>query len=383
MSSACSSRSPIRFGCKVALALAVLALPAGAAAQQDEALVGVVARLLGAADARAFDGPLFREALRHPDAFVRRQAALAAGRIGDPEALDVLVEALGDSDQTVQAAAAFGLGLLKETRAVEPLLALVRSVPAADQGTPQVEAVTALAKIAGAGGDAAAAALRAILGNGTTSGVATSLAQSTALLEAWRLGSRAPVPALLGYAEDPDVTARWHALYGLARLRAARGVATLLAALTDSVPLVRAVAASGVSRALTDSSRLDPATVVARLRPGLGDRDPWVRISALRALATFRDSAFAGLAASLVNDADLNVAVQAETTLGVLGGRDAVTALSGRLTSAVFALRRQAVIALAQADSAGGVAAAVALGADADWRWRSVAAEAFGAARDR
>lgn len=383
MSSICSSRFPIRFGCSVALALAALAAPAGGAAQQDEALVGVVARLLGAADARAFDGPLFREALRHPDAVVRRQAALAAGRIGDPEALDLLVEALADSDQTVQAAAAFGLGLLKETRAVEPLLALARSVPAAQQGPAQVEAVTALAKIGADGGDEGAAALRAILGNGTTAGVATSLVQSTALLEAWRLGARAPVPALLGYAEDPDVTARWHALYGLARLRVARAVTALLAALTDSAPLVRAVAVRGVSRALTDSSRLEPAGVVARLRPVLGDRDPGVRINALRALATFHDSAFAGIAAPLVNDADLNVAVQAETTLGVLGGRGAVTTLSGRLTSAVFALRRQAVIALAQADSAGGVAAAAALGDDADWRWRSVAAEAFGAAGDR
>jgi len=51
--------------------------------------------------------------------------------------------------------------------------------------------------------------------------------------------------------------------------------------------------------------------------------------------------------------------------------------------SAVFTLRRQALIALAQADSESGVTAAVRVGTDADWRWRSVAAEAFGAARDR
>src|SRR5207249_3331547 len=80
---------------------------------------------------------------------------------------------------------------------------------------------------------------------------------------------------------------------------------------------------------------------------------------------------------------DINVAVQAETTLGVLGGRAAVEALSARLASAVFALRRQAMIALAQADSAAGVAAAAALAGDPDWRWRSVAAEAFAAAKDR
>src|SRR5206468_1130394 len=184
-------------------------------------------------------------------------------------------------------------------RAIEPLLALVRAVPAAEQGPPQSEAVTAIAKI---GGDEGAGALHAILGTGSTPGVPTSLAQSTALVEAWRLGTRAPVPSLVGFAEDPDPTARWHALYTLARLRLARGVPALLRALDDSAPFVRAVAARGVSRALVDSARLDPQAVVGRLRPLLADRDPQVRINALRALATFHDTAFARLAVPLVGD---------------------------------------------------------------------------------
>src|SRR6266571_4578454 len=321
MSSSCSSRCLIRSACSAGLLLLLAAAAPwrrAVAQQQDEALVGELARLLAAADARAFDAPLFREALHAPDAVVRRQAALGVGRIGDPAGTDLLVESLSDSDQTVRAAAAFGLGLLKDARAVEPLLALVRSVPAGEQGPPQAEAVTAIAKI---GGDQSADALRAILGTGSTAGVPTSLAQSTALLEAWRLGTRAPVPSLLGFTEDPDLNARWHALYALARLRATRGVPALL-------------------RALVDSARLDPQAVVERLRPLFTDRDPRVRINALRALATFRDSARSRLAASLAGDADVNVAVQAETTLGVLGGRAAVEALTARLASAVFALRR-------------------------------------------
>src|SRR6266704_1645150 len=320
MCSTCSGPSPIRSACRAALlvlAAPVLFRPI-AAQQADDALVGELARILAAADARAFDPALFRDALRHPDLGLRRQAALAAGRIGDTAAVNGLIEALGDSSQEVRAAAAFGLGLLKDARAVEPLLALVRSVPAGEQGPPQAEAVTAIAKI---GGDQGADALRAILGTGSTAGVPTSLAQSTALLEAWRLGTRAPVPSLLGFTEDPDLNARWHALYALARLRAARGVPALLRALDDSSALVRAVAVRGVSRALVDSARLDPLAVVERLRPLFTDRDPQVRINALRALATFRDSALSRLAVSLAGDADVNVAVQAETTLGVLGGR--------------------------------------------------------------
>src|SRR5438270_6956730 len=141
---------------------------------------------------------------------------------------------------------------------VVALLALVRAVPAAEQGPPQAEAVTAIAKI---GGDEGAGALRGILGNGSTPGVPTSLAQSAALLEAWRLGTRAPVPSLVGFAEDPDPTARWHALYTLARLRLARGVPALLRALDDSAPFVRAVAARGVTRALVASARLHAQAV--------------------------------------------------------------------------------------------------------------------------
>src|SRR5437899_7594284 len=121
MYSPSSSRSLIRSACSVVVLLGAAALGGrGAAAQQpDEALVSELARVLAAADARAFDPALFGEALRHPEPVVRRQAALAAGRIGDPAAVDALVEALGDSNQGLAAAAAFGLGLRSEEHTSE------------------------------------------------------------------------------------------------------------------------------------------------------------------------------------------------------------------------------------------------------------------------
>jgi len=339
-----------------------------AAAQRDQGVADELARLLAAADTRVYDTALFRETLHHSDPFVRRQAALAAGRIGDTQALDPLVAALGDSAPAVQAAAAFALGLLRQPRAIAALLAVAPVQP---------EAVTAIAKT---GGDESAAALTDLLG----SGASAPAVQRAALLEAWRLGARAPIAALMTHARNADPGARRNAVYALARLRTVRGAPTLVEALADAEASVRAAALRGLSRVLTDSAHVSPQDVVRRIRPLLGDGDAHVRVNALRALATFHDSALAALALPLAADPDLNVAVQAETTLGVLGGARAVAALQPGLASATFALRRQAAIALAQADSAAGVAAATALlTGGADWRWRSVAAEALGAARDR
>lgn len=369
MSSTCSSRLRTRCASRaLALSLAALALCGRAAAQRDQGVVDALARLLAAADTRVYDTALFRETLHHSDPFVRRQAALAAGRIGDARAVDPLVAALGDSAPAVQAAAAFALGLLKQPRVIAALLASAGVQP---------EAVTAIAKT---GGDEAAAALTDLLG----SGASATAVQRAALLEAWRLGARAPIAALMVQARSADPVARRNAVYALARLRTARGVPALVEALADPEASVRAAALRGLSRVLTDSARLSPQDVVSRMRPLLGDGDWYVRVNALRALATFHDSTLAALALPLAADPHLNVAVQAETTLGVLGGAQAVAALQTGLASATFALRRQAAIALAQADSAAGVAAATALlTGGADWRWRSVAAEALGAARDR
>jgi len=363
----------------VFLAGVVLCRPL-AAQQPDETLVGELARLLAVADARLLDVSFLETALRSADRGVRRQAALAAGRIGDAAAVPLLLPALSDSDATVQASAAFSLGLLKSTSAVPALLELVRAVPAAQQDAPQVEAATALARI---GGVEAGRALRDILGNGTTPGVTTPRAVSAALVAAWRLGDRAFVGPIAGYADDPDPVVRWHALYALGRLRAPKGAVALVGGLQDPDPRVRAVAARGLTRALLDSARIQWKSVADALRPLLSDSGSAVRVNALRALAAVGDSTFASSATPLVTDADVNVAVQAETTLGVLGGSSAAAALTARIQSPVFALRRQALIALAQADGAAGAAAAAGLVADADWRWRSVAAEAFGAARER
>src|SRR5206468_3563913 len=122
---------------------------------------------------------------------------------------------------------------------------------------------------------------------------------------AWRLGPRAPVSALVVYADDPDANTRARLLYSLGRLRSPAGVAPLLNALLDRDPAIRAIAARGLTRAVVDSAHLEAAAIAERFRPLLTDPEASVRITALRTLAGYRDSALAGAVAPLVGDPDV------------------------------------------------------------------------------
>ncbi len=376
-------RYPIRFACSLAVALAGAVGTAGAQApaQVDEAVVGTIAHLLALSDGRQYDGAALAQALHADNLTVRVQAALAAGRIGDPQAVDLLIPALSDTAAAVQASAAFALGLLKSPRAVDPLLTLVRGVPLGAQGPREIEAVTALAKIGGAEG---AAAIRTILEGAPLGQTAVSPVVSTALREAWRLGASAPVPQLIGFADNADETARARALYSLGRLHSASAGAQLLRALSDASDECRAIAARSLTATLADSSGLGRAAVAARLRALVADDNEGVRINALRALASFRgDSGLAPAVVGALTDPTLGVVVQAETTLGALGGSAAIEALRRQLVSTVFGVRRQAILGLAEADSGSGNAAAATVAASAEWRWRSVAAEAYTVTKNR
>ena len=132
---------------------------------------------------------------------------------------------------------------------------------------------------------------------------------------------------------------------------------------------------------LADSAHLAPAAFEGALRTLIGDSVPQVRISALRSLATFRDSSLAGLAQSRLADRDPNTAVQAITTLGALGGSHAIQALEDRVSQGgTFAVRHAALLALAQAAPARVLVVGAGWRTDADWRLRAALAEALGAA---
>ena len=131
--------------CIFPIALLVAAAPVGA---QEGAIVEMLAPVLAAEDARAWNPDALGAALVYPDSLVRRTAAMAVGRIGDPRGVALLVPLLSDPDTTVRVSAVFALGLIGDTAAVTPLVERLRAEPVLDQASA-AEAVTTLARIGG------------------------------------------------------------------------------------------------------------------------------------------------------------------------------------------------------------------------------------------
>ena len=376
-------RSAARLGALGLAAALALAARSGRAAQ-GASRVGDLAQLLSLEDRREFDGAVLRRAALSPDVLIRAQAAVALGRIGDPAAAPVLLTLLSDPDTGVRAEAAFALGLLHDTTAAPELGRRLDAFPPTASDPDQLEIVTALARI---GGPRAAASFAALFQRHPPQDASGDPATARAFLETWRLRRLAPAARLIEFVRSGAGEWRRDATYSLARLLALRelpdagaAASALLEAAQDSDALTRAYAARGLTAAAADSSQLGRATFVARLRALLADSDAQVRITALRSLATYRDSALASLALQRLVDPDPNAVVQAVQTLGALGGPLAVAALEERFSRGTsFAVQRAALAALAQAAPDRVALAAGAWGSAADWRDRAAFAEALGA----
>jgi cyclophilin family peptidyl-prolyl cis-trans isomerase/HEAT repeat protein len=357
-----------------ALGLAALGAP-NAARAQDAGLVADVAQLLALEDRREYDAAALRRGTRHPEALVRWRSAMAAGRIGDRAAVPLLLPMLSDPDTTVRAEAAFALGLLADTAAGAELAQTLGNFPLVESSAFSQEVVSALARI---GGEIAGPALERWLLRHPAGGPQADRLTAAVLLEAWRLGRGSPVAARLeSYVRTATGEWRRNAVYSLTRLRIPAG-AVLAEAAADPDPLTRSWVARSLTAALADSSGMSKDAFLAQLRQLVGDTSAQVRINALRAIATYRDSNLVSLAAGRVVDRDPNVPVQAAATLGALGGSRAATLLVERLgAGGPFGLRRAALLALAEADPARVPDVSRGWLGDADWRFRATAAEAL------
>lgn len=346
------------------------------AAAQSEARVRLLADVLAAEDARRYDAALLERAARSRDPRVRREAALAAGRIGDRRAGGLLLRLVADRDGEVRANAAFAAGLLADSQLAGPLIARLQRAPL-DSATA-AELVTALAK---GGGRRASSVLARLLdrefdpGGGPLPAAAARLA---ALAEAWRLPRDQPIAALRQASRDAQAAQRWRAVYSLARTRAPEAGAELLAAAHDPDPIARMYAARALTRSYATAAALEHRTVTQALERAAADSEPGVRVWALLALGSWSDSSLAEAAIARLADAVPNVRVQAAATLGRLGGSAAVAALAdAHRGSSVWAVRREALLALARAAPRDFAATAFLWSRSEDWRERAAAAEGW------
>jgi cyclophilin family peptidyl-prolyl cis-trans isomerase/HEAT repeat protein len=379
----------------------------------DESAIGAIAELLRMEDRRVVDSVRVAGLLVHPEPQVRGRAALAAGRVGDRRMAPLLIRALGDSAVYVRASAALALGQLGDTSvAVVRALADVALLSPPDD-TAAVEATAALGRL---GTVPASTALLRLLeprtelaadtlardtlvagatGAGAdTSGIAGTgaMADSTppaappvvhaALLAIWRLPrTSAAVDAVAAHTAAADVAARWRATYALMRMAAPTSMERLAALVDDDDALVRSLATRALRAVPIDSAGRRAATL-GTLRGLLDDPHPHVRINALGALGTYRDSTIAADVVGALGGEDRNVAIAAAQALGQLRGAAAAAALAATAadTTAPIALRAAALASLVRADTARGTALAADWVGSTDWLARIYGARALAAA---
>ncbi len=339
-------------------------------------MVDQLAGVLAAEDARQYNGAVLSAAARFPDPIVRRHAALAMGRIGDPAALPTLLDLLTDEDSIVQQDAAFALGLIADPSALGPLRTRVLSAVTAGQTGVSDEAISAIAKIGGP----EAGSIFAEVFTQTTSTLQSGGAPAVAVRavgDAWRLGADAPVTTLVQLAESGELQVRRRALYSLSRLRPRQAGGVLLNAANHADPEIRDHAARALTSSFADSSGLGAAAAQALTRL-TEDSVMGVRVNALRTLGTYDDRALAGPVIDRLSDPEPNVRVVALATLARLADSESRDVLIQHEADRLLAARQQALAGLARVDRATALVKTAAWITNADWRLRSGGAQVLG-----
>lgn len=227
--------------------------------------------------------PALLGALADPAPEVRALAAFGLGRIeydlGSGEAAglrqraaDALAARLGDEEPLVAAQAAWALGVLGEPGALEPLLEALTG----GGNRPGViqQALGAWWRLPGAG-------LAPVVDHLGSDDVEVRLAAVNALR---RLGDPSALPRLVPMLDDPDATVRAAAARGLRDTPATVAAVHVPRLLDDADGRVVAEALLWIAGAWAEADSADAATVGAVLRASL-ERDAHVRGLALAALA--------------------------------------------------------------------------------------------------
>ena len=286
-------------------------------------------------------------------AIARARAAVAAGRIGARGHIPALRHRTADPDTSVAASAWFALALLRDTGAVSSAAGALHAPPSV-----AAEAARLLGEVGEPGRPGIVAALA---DSSINPGV-----RGAVLLAAARLRP-VPASAVMPWLTSPDSAVAWRAAYVVARGRSAAGIRPLLAVSRSLVPGVREQVARGLSRSVAGDSLGDSAVVT--LRSLLTDREPHVRINAVRSLASYGPRARTEVVAAL-HDPDVGVRLTAAQSLGSVLDSAAAPWAAFFDADTAFVVR--------QAVAGGAAARGIALAGTEPWRrtsdWRRRAA---------
>ena len=281
----------IRFRTNLILSILACCLTSHSHAQSQTRRVpqSTLLRIVKAEDERRWDGDL-RYLLTSPSSAVRTRAALAAGRIGNEGALAELSGMLRqDKDPEARAIAAFAIGEIESLNGANVLLAAIRSSTEPDE--VKARAIEGLGKIAAALPPAQQPRSKEI-GAEILGAVKSEIERSTPSRQILLLGITAILrakpadagPALALLLTNKDARIRADAANALARLRLKDGNSQLLELLSnDPDPVVRSNAAR-VLGATEEKSAFD------KLLVSTTDKDSRVRVTAIRALVSLKDS---------------------------------------------------------------------------------------------
>jgi HEAT repeat protein/cyclophilin family peptidyl-prolyl cis-trans isomerase len=322
--------------------------------------------------------------LSDDEARIRRRTALAIGHVGLPDGVPPLIGLLAtETDPEVRQMAAFGLGLIGDKRARDPLVALLSDSSPLVQGSA--------AEALGLLGDASAAdAIGRLVGQILQSGALTQPpgeeddARRDTPASACRLGIYALVrlnayPQLAAAVLDQSGQPRlhwWPVAFALQRLADRRALPALLTLARDAHPYARAFAVKGLG-ALKDRSALPV------LMPLLSSGDQAVLIETIRALGRIGDASAAEPFLKFIHDASANphVRLEAVSALGGIRASDATAindTLLDLLSDATPAIRAAALGSTAARDPENFVTVLSGLDPDPHWTVRAALASTLG-----
>jgi HEAT repeat protein len=299
-------------------------------------------------------------ALRDPDIEVRTSAAQALGSMGDPRAVEALLQALrSDADAGVRKMAAWALGEIESPAAVGGLSQAVRSDSSAEV---RAAAAWALGEIESA---EAVGALGAALRDSSVEVRRNAV---------WALGeieSADAVEWLVPALRDADLEIRRKATWALGEIESPAAVPGLSGAMRDSDAEVRATAAWALGEIQS------PAGIDA-LRGGMADSDVEVRRKSAWALGEIQDARAVPALTAALGDSDHETRKTAVWALGEIQDASAIPALRPLLHDPDGEVRKTAIWALLEMDDPAVYDVLVELLQDEDPEVRKQAAHALG-----